>query len=127
MREKIARAMCPKKDPELNCDDCVQELVCKPRIDALLALFTASQAELKEESSARLDILQFMTDWVENHICEITAMREALMAASTQICVCCSQIKRPAKGSKRCKGDTEERKTCPLFVQEMIDTALGGK
>ena len=51
----------------------------------LLALFTASQAELKEESSARLDMLQFMTDWVENHICEITAMREALQMARQYI------------------------------------------
>ena len=49
MRKKIAKAMCPKKDPELNCDDCIQELVCKPRIAELEALFTAETAALREE------------------------------------------------------------------------------
>ena len=49
MREKIAKAMCPKKDPELNCDDCIQELVCKPRIKALEALFTAEQKQWEED------------------------------------------------------------------------------
>ena len=66
MREKIARAMCPKKDPELNCDDCVQELVCKPRIDALLALFTAETASMREA----LEAVKKADEYLPKALCE---------------------------------------------------------
>ena len=90
MREEIVKILldaepcCPEgcSGTDIKCEDCPCIIV---PTDRLLALFTASQAELKEESSARLDILQFMTDWVENHICEITAMREALQMARQYI------------------------------------------
>jgi len=88
MRDKIARAMCPKKDPELNCDDCVQELVCKPRIAALHALFTASQAELKVELLTAYETIKKVdSSIVERNkeiascYAEIQAMRGALRTA----------------------------------------------
>ncbi len=41
--DKIKNAICDRT--EINCDDCVFELVCKPKIQAIQALIAADRAE----------------------------------------------------------------------------------
>jgi hypothetical protein len=62
MKEKIARAMCEKQDPELNCKDCVRELVCAPIIDRLLALIEQENTGMREALEAAESIVNDSTD-----------------------------------------------------------------